>query len=426
MDINLFFNIEEWLRNLGLSAQLATFINSALSVLILLALAYVSYVLTKRIVVKTITTFAKRSKAQWDDILVEKKVFAKFAQLAPALVLYLTVGFALSNYPDLVTKIQAAILIYMLIVGLLVADSIINALYDIYNTLPIAETRPIKGYVQVVKIFLYFIIILLILSIVFGKDVGHFLTGLGAMAAVLLLVFKDTILGFVASIQLSANNMVRPGDWISMPSRGADGPVTEITLNTVKVRNWDKTVSTIPTYALVSESFVNWRGMEESGGRRIKRHINIDMKSVQFCDEQMIRKFMKIHYLKDYIEQKREEIRKFNEANNVDISMLANGRRVTNLGTFRKYVEFYLKNHTKIHQELTFLIRQLQPTDKGIPLEVYVFTKEQAWANYEAVQADIFDHLIAVIPEFGLRVFQSPSGDDIQKTVERLGKRGDM
>lgn len=420
MDINLFFNIEDWLREMGLNPHVAVFLNTSFSVLILLLLAFLSYIITKRIIIKTITTVAKRSKARWDDILVEKKVFSKFAHLAPALVLYLTVGFALRNYPEIADKIQAGIMVYMLVIGLLVADSFINALYGIYNTLPIAQNRPIKGYVQVVKIFLYFVIILFILSILFNKEIGHFLTGLGAMAAVLLLVFKDTILGFVASIQLSANDMVKPGDWIAMPSRGADGPVTEITLNTVKVKNWDKTVSTIPTYALVTESFVNWRGMEESGGRRIKRHISIDMKSVQFCDEEMISKFMKVHYLKEYIEQKREEIRKFNEANNVDISVLANGRRVTNLGTFRKYVEFYLQNHPKIHQGLTFLIRQLQPTDKGIPLEIYVFSKEQAWAVYESVQADIFDHLIAVIPEFGLRVFQSPSGDDIQKAVDRL------
>lgn len=420
MDINLFFNVEEWLQSLGLSQEMAAFINTALSIIILGILAYLSYIITKRIIIQTITSFAKRSKARWDDILVEKKVFAKFAHLAPALVIYFTVGFTLSNYPEITYVVQSIIKVYMLIIGLLVADSLINALYGIYNTLPISESRPIKGYVQVVKIFLYFVIILLILSILFNRDIGHFLTGLGAMAAVLLLVFKDTILGFVASIQLSANNMVKPGDWIAMPSRGADGPVTEITLNTVKVRNWDKTISTIPTYALVTESFVNWRGMEESGGRRIKRHINIDMKSVQFCDEDMINKFMKVHYLKEYIEKKREEIRRFNEENNVDISMLANGRRVTNLGTFRKYVEFYLKNHPKIHQGLTFLIRQLQPTDKGIPLEIYVFSREQAWANYEALQADIFDHLIAVIPEFGLRVFQSPTGDDIQKAVEAI------
>ncbi len=420
MDINLFFNIEDWLTGLGIAPDMAAILNTGFSVIILLFMAYLSYVIVKRIILKTINTLAKRSKAQWDDILVEKKVFSKFAHLAPALVIYLTVGFALSNYPEIASKIQALIMIYMLFIGLLVADAFISALHEIYNTLPIAESRPIKGYIQVVKIFLYFIIILSILSILFNKEIGHFLTGLGAMAAVLLLVFKDTILGFVASIQLSANDMVKPGDWIAMPSRGADGPVTDITLNTVKVRNWDKTVSTIPTYALVTESFVNWRGMEESGGRRIKRHINIDMKSVQFCDEEMIKKFMKIHYLKEYIEQKREEIRKFNEANNVDISMLANGRRVTNLGTFRKYVEFYLKNHPKIHQELTFLIRHLQPTDKGIPLEIYVFSNEQAWAEYEAIQSDIFDHLIAVIPEFGLRVFQSPSGDDIQKAIDRF------
>jgi miniconductance mechanosensitive channel len=263
-------------------------------------------------------------------------------------------------------------------------------------------------------IIVYGIAIILILSILLGRSPKYLFTGLGALAAVLILVFKDTILGFVASIQLTANNMVRIGDWISMPKHNADGTVTEITLNTVKVQNWDKTISTIPTYALVSDSFGNWRGMEESGGRRIKRHINLDMQSVKFCTPEMLEEFNKITCLKDYINDRQVEISKYNESNKIDNSVIVNGRRMTNLGTFRRYLEFYLRNHPMIHDNMTFLIRHLQPTEKGIPLEIYVFSKDQRWANYESIQADIFDHILAVIPHFHLRVFQNPSGEDFK------------
>jgi miniconductance mechanosensitive channel len=239
------------------------------------------------------------------------------------------------------------------------------------------------------------------------------------LAAVLLLVFRDTILGFVASIQLSANNMVKPGDWIEMPSHNADGTVLDISLNTVKVQNWDKTIATVPTYALVSESFRNWKGMEESGGRRIKRSINIDMNSVRFVDDELAEKFKKIHLLKAYVESREEEILKYNEENKIDGSILVNGRRMTNLGTFRKYVEEYLRKHPKIHNDMTFLVRQLQPDERGLPIEIYVFSNDQAWANYETIQADIFDHILAVIPEFELRVFQNPSGRDFQNLVSQ-------
>jgi miniconductance mechanosensitive channel len=235
------------------------------------------------------------------------------------------------------------------------------------------------------------------------------------LAAVLMLVFKDSILGFIAGIQLSANNMVRIGDWISMPGNNADGTIIEITLNTVKVKNWDQTISTIPIYSLVSDSFINWRGMEESGGRRIKRSISIDMKSVKFCTEKMLDKLKKIQLIIDYINDKQKEIKEFNKKHNVDESVSVNGRRLTNVGVFRKYVEEYLKQHPKIHNDMTFLVRQLQPTEKGLPVEIYVFSNDQKWANYEAIQSDIFDHILAIIPEFELKIFQNPTGDDFKK-----------
>jgi miniconductance mechanosensitive channel len=305
------------------------------------------------------------------------------------------------------------------IIVILAVDSFINALHEIYLNLPIGKSRPIKGYIQVVKIIIYFIGVIVIISIIAKESPKTLLAGLGAMVAVLILVFRDTILGFVASIQLSANNMVKPGDWIEMPGHNADGDVLDITLNTVKVRNWDKTITTIPTYALVSESFKNWKGMEESGGRRIKRSIRIDMNSVRFVDPEMAEKLKKIHLLKDYIETRQEEIRKYNEENKIDGSILVNGRRMTNLGTFRVYIEQYLKNHPKVHQGLTMLVRHLQPDETGLPIEIYVFCKELAWADYEKIQADIFDHILAVVPEFGLRVFQNPTGGDFLNLAKK-------
>lgn len=422
MDIKSFINIKDWLINLGLNTQLSAFLNTTLTLFIIVFLAFLSDIITKQIILKTISLVVKKSKTSWDDIFLEKKVFNRLSHFAPALVIHYTIEFALVDYPAWVEGIQTIIYVYMIFVAVRVFDSFANAMHGIYETLPSAKDKPIKGYIQVIKIIVYFLAILYAYGLLFDKEIGTLVAGLGALAAVLLLIFKDTILGLVAGVQLSANDMVRIGDWIEMPKYGADGPVFEISLHTVKIRNWDKTISTIPSYALVSDSFINWRGMEESGGRRIKRHINIDMKSVKFCDEEMITKFKRIQYLSDYIDKKREEIDQYNKENNIDLAAMANGRRITNLGTFRKYCEFYLRNHPKIHNEMTFLVRHLQPTDKGLPLEIYVFSNDQVWANYEAIQADIFDHLIAVIPEFGLRVFQQPTGDDIQIAVDNLTK----
>ena len=389
--------------------------------IIVVGLAILADYIAKKILVSSIRHVFKRTKSTRDDILVKRKVFSRLSHLVPALIILYTADFIFGNYENFIGIVRSGCHIYIIIVILLVIDSFINALHEIYLTLPVSKNRPIKGYVQVVKIFVYFIAIIMILAVVFNQSPKGLLTGLGALAAVLLLVFKDTILGFVASIQLSANNMVKPGDWIEMPKYGADGTVMEISLNTVKVQNWDKTIATVPTYNLVSDSFTNWKGMEESGGRRIKRSINIDMQSVKFCTPEMIERFNKIQRLKNYIQDKTKEIKEFNKENNIDDSVLVNGRRMTNLGIFRIYIEEYLKNHPKIHQDMTFLVRHLQPTEKGIPIEIYVFSNDQAWANYEAIQADIFDHILAVIPEFDLQVFQNPTGNDF-KTLARSAR----
>jgi miniconductance mechanosensitive channel len=307
--------------------------------------------------------------------------------------------------------------------GMLVIDSFLNAAQDIYGSFEVSREIPIRSFVQALKIVIYFTGGVFLISIVLNKTPVYFLSGLGAMTAVLMLIFKDAILGFVAGIQLTVNKMVSHGDWIEMPRYGADGDVLEITLTTVKVQNWDKTITMIPTYALIGESFKNWRGMQESGGRRIKRAVNINLNTIKFCTEEMLERFSKIRYIPDYIEKKRKEFAEYNTELQVDDSRLANSRQLTNIGTFRAYVVSYLRNHPMINQDMTFLIRQLKPTEYGLPIEIYVFCKDIAWANYEATQADIFDHIFAVLPEFDLNVYQIPAGSDFRESIKNESDR---
>ncbi len=412
MNSEILLNLDSLLKNTGIPDNYLKWANLFVGLFLVVIVALIVDFIIRKYVLKALKSLTYKTKTNWDDILLKKKVFNRLSHLVPALIIYSSLGIILKDFEKALLFSKAIIQIYMISMILLAADSFINSLHQIYEESKIAQNRSIKGYIQLIKIVLYFFAIILILSIVLNKKPTALFAGLGAMAAVLLLVFKDTILGFVASIQLSANNMVNIGDWISMPSHGADGDVIEITLNTVKVQNWDKTISTIPTYALVSESFNNWRGMTESGGRRIKRHINIDMRSVKFCTPEMLENFKKIQYIKSFIEKRQKEIADFNKENNVDESIKVNGRRMTNLGTFRFYLKEYLANNPKIHKDMTFLVRHLQPTETGIPIEIYVFSNDQVWANYESIQADIFDHILAVIPEFELRVFQNPTGED--------------
>lgn len=406
---------------------------ATLSTLVLIAvIAGGAFYITRKIMLSVAGRLARKTKTEWDDLLLKNKVFRAVAHLIPAFILYHTYHFAshpdygeaavptevLDNYylwlPSLLLKISK---LYFIGIFLTIMNRLLNTALDIYNSLPLSYHQSIKGYVQLVKILFYFLGTILIISIIIEKDPSYLLAGLGTMAAVLLLVFKDTILGFVASIQLSANKMVTIGDWISMPGHNADGTVTDITLNTVKVQNWDKTITTIPTYALVSESFSNWKGMEESGGRRIKRSLNIDMKSVKFCDDTMLKRFEKYTLIRDYVIEKEKELETHKKKSNVDLSDILTSTRQTNLGIFRRYLELYLEAHPMIHNDMTFLVRHLQPTERGLPIEIYVFSKDQEWANYEAIQADIFDHVLAVLPEFELRVFQYPSGYDFAQIM---------
>lgn len=306
----------------------------------------------------------------------------------------------------------------MIIVTITVFNALLDAIDAIYRTYEVSKMRPIRGYIQVAKIILYIIGAIVVISNLMGQNPLILLSGLGALSAVLMLVFKDSILGLVAGIQLSSNDMVRVGDWIEMPKYNADGNVIDITLNTVKVMNFDKTITMIPSYALISDSFKNWRGMEASGGRRIKRSVCIDTSSICFCTKEMIEEFQKVHYLSNYVLTRLDEINAYNTEHHINRESKVNGRQLTNIGVFREYVQEYLRNHPKIHKDMTLIVRQLAPGDSGLPLEIYAFSNETTWGVYESVQSDIFDHIFAIIPLFGLRVFQNPTGQDIVNLKE--------
>ena len=412
--------ISDWLLRLGLGRTAAVFGVRLLAIVVMLVLACIAYIVARRLLLRIVKRLVERSKTMWDDILLKRKVFNRFSYFAPALVLYWMAPFVLAGFTAGIVALQLAAKIYMVVVALLVFDSFLNSVVDIYRTFEFAHKIPIRGFVQAAKIVLYFFAGIIILAMIMGKSPTMILGGLGAMMAVLMLIFKDALLGFVAGIQLSSNEMIHIGDWIEMSKYGADGDVIDIALTTVKVQNWDKTIVTIPTYALISDSMKNWRGMSESGGRRIKRSIYIDMSSVKFCTEQMLEEFKKIKYISEYIEKKVGEIKEHNLAAEVNESDLVNGRHLTNIGTFRAYVAAYLRNHPKINRDMTFLVRHLEPTPNGLPIQIYVFSNDKVWANYEAIQADIFDHILAVIPKFELRIFQNPTGADLHNLAHSV------
>ena len=412
--------LEKWISTFSISTSITILLKIAIALAAISIIAFLADYLTKKIILSTLIRFAKKSKTEWDDYLIERKVFHKFAHMAPAIVVYFMIPIALEDIaPVYIKVIQTITNCYMILVGLFTLSAFLDAAHDVYMTLPVSKERAIKGYLQVAKIIAYFFGGIVIIALLIGKDPGGIVVGLGASAAILMFIFKDTILGFVASIQLSANNMVKIGDWIEMPSRKADGNVLEINLTTVKVQNFDRTITTIPTYSLVSESFTNWRGMEESDGRRFKRSVLINVSSVKFCSLELISKLKKIDILRTYIEEKEQELKEYNESNNIDGSILVNGRRLTNLGVFRKYLQFYLEKHPNVNTNTTLMVRLQEPTERGIPMEMYGFSREKTGVLYEAFLGDVFDHLLAVIPEFELNVFQNPTGDDFRSLLNR-------
>ena len=387
----------------------------ALLFVALLVAAVAIYFIALRIVVRLIRAVVKRTENTWDDELVHSRVFRWIAQLVPGLVIWVG-GQAVLRDPAVADTVRVLAEIYIIVVALLALNSVINVLERIYRRFAVSKEIPIKGFLQVFKILLFVVGVIFVVSSVIGKSPVLIISGLGALTAVLMLVFKDAILGLVAGVQLSANRMVARGDWIEMPKFGADGDVIEVALTTVKVQNFDKTITTIPTYALISDSFRNWRGMNKSGVRRIKRNLLLDMNSVRLLDTAGIARFRKIRLLRDYLDAKEKELAEWNEQFPAgETGEPVNARALTNVGTFRSYVVEYLRSHPKISKDHTLLVRQLQPTEHGLPIEIYVFTNDNRWIEYEGIQSDIFDHLLAVLPEFGLRIFQEPAGTDLEK-----------
>jgi miniconductance mechanosensitive channel len=385
--------------------------------LLVLLVAWLSNVITRQVLVRWIGRLIQSSRTHVDDILLQRDVLRRMALLAPVIVLYYGAD-ALPGDTDLVRQVVSAA---MMIVVLLTVGAMIRAFEELSGKFASASEVPIKSYAQIVKLVLYILGGLMTVAVLTGRSPWVLLSGVGALMAVIILVFRDTILSIVASITITANRLVRVGDWIEMPVFGADGDVIDIALHTVKVQNWDKTITTIPTYKLVENSFKNWRGMSESGGRRIKRAIHIDMSTIKLCDEAMLDRFEQFEKLRPYLSERRVEVERYNQEQGVDTQQLINGRRLTNVGCLRAYIAAYLRQHPKIHQDLTFLVRQLSPTPQGLPLEIYVFTNDIVWANYEAIQADIFDHLLAVVPMFDLQVFQEPTGADWRGAVSTRG-----
>ncbi|WP_028975367.1 mechanosensitive ion channel family protein [Spirochaeta cellobiosiphila] len=411
--------IEQFLQNLGFTTQMTQLaIKTALGLLLLVFMFILDFI-SKAFINKGLSSFVKKTKNTWDDMILESGVLTRLSHIIPALVLYSGIGLILDSDNLWTDIIQKASMVYILLMIARVISRVLDVIQNIYKGYTISKRRPIKGYLQLADIFIHSVVLILSVSLVMDQDATVLLSGLGALTAVIMLVFKDSILGLVASVQLTANNLVQIGDWIEMPKYGADGDVVDITLQTIKVQNWDKTLVTIPIYALISDSFKNWRGMSESGGRRIKRSLNLDLSSIKFLDQDLWDRLENIELLKQYLHRKQSELSKYNEGKNT--KSRSNLRSLTNIGTFRAYVEAYLKDHTQINHGMTLMVRQLPATSEGLPLEVYVFAGTTVWADYESLQADIFDHLYAVLPEFELRPYQAPSGWDL-----RLYHQGDI
>lgn len=407
----------DWLMNSGMDAFYSKLIVTGTLLLFIIIVGFIVDRLSRQIMLSGINRLAKKSKTKWDDLLVENKVFSAIAHLAPVIVIFYFLPAIFGGHPTLVDYSNRLSEVVIILTSMVVVFRFLNTVRDILSGYETLKDKPLQSYFQLVKIVIGLILGILILSVVADKSIMYFFGAFGAVSAVLILVFKDTILGFIASIQLAANDMIRVGDWVQMDKYGADGDVIEINLATVKVRNWDKTISTVPTYSFISDSFKNWRGMVETGSRRIARSIYVNQHTVKFCSDEMIERFKNIHILKPYVEERLEAIKQYNQEKQVDTSQVSNGRRMTNLGTFRAYLLEYLKNHPKINPELTLLVRQLAPTEHGIPIQIYAFCSDIAWVNYEEVQSDIFDHVLAVVPQFELEVFQDPSGSDFRRVL---------
>ena len=406
----------DWLKGqfegFGIDSVWAGLLVNVVGAVALVFLSWLAYLLAKRVVLRAIRFLSSKTSPDWDKVLIEHKVFARLSNVVPALVAHVLAPILFEGVESLVGFVQGLAKVYLVVVLLFTLQALLKGLLSIYQRYDISKRIPIKGLLQAVMLAACFVGGVFIISIVMGREIGTLMAGLGAMVMGFLFVFKDAIMGLVAGIQIATNDTVRKGDWIAMKGHGVDGDVIDVSLTTVKVQNFDKTVVSIPASKLITESCRNWRGMKDSGGRRIKRPIHIDMRSIRFADEGLLEKFQRFDLLKGYLQSRLDEVNAHNQTVNTDLSELVNGRRLPNIGTFRAYIMAYLKNHPQIRQDRTFLIRQLEPGDNGLPIEIYIFTDTTVWAEYEAIQADIFDHLLAVIPEFDLAPFQNSTGKE--------------
>ena len=391
------------LKSIGLNSSE----NSIVVLGIFLVICIVSYLISNKILIRLISNLFKKTSTKLDDILIEKGFLNRLSNLIPLIIFYNLFNYIYGDYL-IVNRLALALIAIVVILSI---NSLLNAFNEIYNQSKYSDKINIKSYFQIIRLVLNLLGLIIVISIFSGQSPFYLLSGLGALTAVLMLVFKDTILSFVSSIQISSNDLFKVGDWIEAPQFGADGDVIDIGLHTIKIQNWDKTISIIPTHKLIDSSFKNWRGMSDSGGRRIKRSIYIDMNSIKFCNHELIEKFKSINIISEYLTTKLSEIDSHNADLNTKSSI--NGRALTNIGTFRAYIKSYLRNNKNIHNDMTFLIRQLSPTEKGLPIEIYVFSNNTNWIEYEEIQSDIFDHLLSVISEFELQIYQYPSSSNL-------------
>lgn len=413
----------EKLMDLGLSEKVAHSVNSVLLIIVLGILLYVVDYLFSKVLLLFILKTVRKTKTKFDDFLIRNKVVKYFMHIITVVIAKYFLPLIFMGFPKWIgAMVKITDIVLIVTIGLFI-NGIIKSVRDWFKTKKAFEDKPLDSYTQVVTMLIFFVCGIIIFSMLTGKSPYAFLISLGAASAVLMLIFKDTILGFVASIQVSANDMVRVGDWVEMPKYGADGDVISINLNTVKVKNWDKTITTVPTYAFITDSFKNWRGMSESGGRRIKRSIHLKMSSFRFCTPEDLEKFKKYRLIKDYIIEKEKEIAEHNTKLGDENMISVNIRRLTNIGIFRIYAEKYIFEKSEISKKMTIMVRQLEPTSKGLPLEIYCFSSDIRWVYYEKIAADIFDHLLTVASEFGLEIFEEPSGSDFAKLIEKTNDK---
>ena len=398
----------EILRNLilkmGISEGFSTGFAETTATISLVIVAFAIFFLIKFILKKTVYKIIQLSTNKYDDLLIKNKVIGRICLLIPALIIGAWLPIVLPSFPDTAAILMKLVNVFEIIICTMIFSSLLSTGEDLYNTHEMAKIKPITGLVQISRIVLYVLTVIVVIAFVMGTKISNILISLGTMSAVIILVFQDTIKGFVGSIQLSVNDMLRIGDWIV--TGPADGVVQEINLTTVKVQNWDNTITTVPTYTMVSSPFTNWRGMSESGGRRIARTINIDVNTIRYCTPEMLEKYKHYGLIKDYIAQKEEDILEYNKANNIDTSEIMNGRQQTNLGIFRAYIKAYLNNNPKLNHNLMMMVRQMQPTEFGVPLQIYAFSSDKQWVNYEEIQSDIFDHIISAATMFDLKIYQ--------------------